>query len=70
MEHTRKEKKQRQRQAIAPEQRPVELETQGKKKDTDPTLTNVKNVSPPLLLNYRRTIPLTPDLPSAPETRR
>lgn len=47
VEHTRKEKKQRQRQAIAPEQRPVEVQTQGgKNASNDPTLTNVRSVRP------------------------
>lgn len=45
MEHKRKEKKARQRQELAPEQRPVEVQTQGKAPSTDPTLTNVRMVS-------------------------
>ncbi|GMK55755.1 hypothetical protein CspeluHIS016_0208110 [Cutaneotrichosporon spelunceum] len=44
VEHTRKEKRQRVRQAVAPEQRPVEVETQTKAKAADPTLANVRSV--------------------------
>ncbi|BEI92881.1 uncharacterized protein CcaverHIS019_0505090 [Cutaneotrichosporon cavernicola] len=44
VEHTRKEKRQRVRQAVAPEQRPVEIETQSKAKAADPTLANVRSV--------------------------
>ncbi|CAK9781360.1 hypothetical protein CC85DRAFT_282824 [Cutaneotrichosporon oleaginosum] len=45
VEHTRKEKRARVRQAVAPEQRPVEVETQGKAKSADPTLANVRSVA-------------------------
>jgi hypothetical protein len=46
VEHKRKEKRQRVRQAVAPEQRPIEVETQGSKaKPADPTLANVRTVS-------------------------